>query len=90
MTSTREQNFDSLYNEGGEGYNPYRGERAAAPAKSAEPKGRLVMYKGLPTNERDLRAKLARSEVSLTRVTDDFGRSIVERDIAAMRAALEG
>jgi hypothetical protein len=90
MTTTREQNFDSLYNEGGEGYNPYRGEtkvaRASAPLVRQTTEAK-VAFKGHVKTRAEWIATLAADEVRLEKC-DAFGREIMQRRIAELRATL--
>jgi hypothetical protein len=90
MTTAREQNFDNLYNEGGEGYNPYRGETKVARPMVAvvrQTTEAKVAFKGHVKTRTEWLATLAADEARLDKC-DAFGREIMERRIVELRAAL--
>ncbi|MCT8281730.1 hypothetical protein [Xanthomonas translucens] len=83
--------FNNLINEGGEGFNPhpkYISATATAQAPIvANSAGKVYRdSRGMPI---DPLAQIADAETRLARVTDPFGRELIERSIANYRKMLE-
>jgi hypothetical protein len=85
--------FNDLYNEGGEGYNPHPKfiDRQAAPvvAKHSAATARLVKdERGNIVPAAKMAERLAKDEARLARVTDASARAITQASIDFARAAL--
>lgn len=85
--------FNELFNEGGEGYNPHPKfiARSAAPATAKAPAvaARLVKdERGNTVPAAKMAERLARDESRMTKITDASARAITQAAIDFARAAL--
>lgn len=93
---SREQSFDALYNEGCEGYNPYRGETHRPMYRQSEQQASvvsptndtLVMFRGLPQRKSKLVKDLADANARLAKITDQFAVELTTKQISELTAAL--
>lgn len=103
--AAKRDRHNRFYNEGGYGYNPYdskietklaemtRAEREAPEAPVAEAVKAAApakVYRDSRGMEIDPVALLADAEERLSRITDPFGRKLVQQSIDSYRKLLEG
>jgi len=88
--------YNDFFNEGGEGYNPHKKwisaeEKPAEKIAAAEQQKSDRLLKDMRGNnirESALRANLEKDLARLEKVTDPFGRKIIEDSIAHAKAQL--
>jgi hypothetical protein len=90
--------YNNLHNEGGEGYNPHRKSLdtpapSAVSASAAKVEHAKVEHvkdeRGNIVDRSKMQARLAADLIRIERVTDPFGRKIVQAAIDYARKALE-
>lgn len=83
------QEHNDIYNEGGDGFNPYNRWISAPSTQNNNDKKYCLDGAGSPKTLQEWRVDLAKSEERLEKITDKFGIEIVKKSIESIKALID-